>query len=222
MMYSSNLQLPPLSFYSKRARIANRSCEAWSQTRPGDFFRRPPTSAPAALETCNPAIYFRCSEQASIAVAAVGILAELARTIYRHRAAAQRQARCFAQQIRPSRSLHCRRTTRDAGRDLDRAKVAAFVRPLKFGDWREVFRAVLARNRAKQPFQYSDHGGIPVIDSSSIGFVNTRVLCPSICIFPAPCRTFRTTVDLEQCHKQAVIADTHVCALRCMPHSTPL
>src|SRR5579859_3147720 len=51
------------------------------------------TFAPTAFGTREPTARFRRSEQASIAVAAVGMLAELARTIRRHRAGLQRQSR---------------------------------------------------------------------------------------------------------------------------------
>jgi hypothetical protein len=52
--------------------------------------RRPPTSALAAFGAREPPVCFCLSEQAPIAVAAVGILAELARTIRRHRTGLQR------------------------------------------------------------------------------------------------------------------------------------
>jgi hypothetical protein len=137
-----------------------RRVEALQRRR--SLFRRPPTFAPAALEACKPAVGFCRSEQASVAVAAVRILAELARTTRRHRTGLQRQARCFAQQIESSRTMHRRRTAHDARRDRDRAEIAAGVRSLGSRDWRGFRRGVLARYLAKQLFQYFDHVGGPV------------------------------------------------------------
>lgn len=130
--------------------------------------RRPPTSALAAFGAREPAVCFCRSEQASIAIAAVGILAELARTIRRHRTGLQRQARCFAQQNAPSRSVLRGRTAPDARRERDRAEIAAAVRPLRSRDWRGFLRGVLARSLAKQPSQYFDHDGVSVIDLATM------------------------------------------------------
>jgi hypothetical protein len=158
----------------------------------------PPTYSLAPVEAPKPA-YLRCFRQASIVVATVGIHAEHARAMYCHRAAIQRQARCLAQQIGPSRSLQCRRTTRDARRDLDRAKIPVAVRPLRCCDWREVFRGVLVRNMAKQRMQYVNHvcKGPPntcAVYHSIYSLPTRRVMCAS----------------WEQCHRQRVIADMQV------------
>ena len=139
------------------------------------LFRRPPTSGRATFDARKPTVCFCRSEQASIAVAAIGILAELTQANRRHRTGLQRQARCFAQQIGLSRSAHCRRTGHDARRDLDRAEIAGAVRPLSSRDWRGFVRGLFARNLAEQPFQYFDQDGVPVI--------NTCAICPSICFF---------------------------------------
>jgi hypothetical protein len=48
-------------------------------------FRRSPTAALAVIGARKPMVCFCCSEQSSIAVAAVGIPVELARTLCRHR-----------------------------------------------------------------------------------------------------------------------------------------
>jgi hypothetical protein len=132
------------------------------------LFRRPPTSARATVDARKPAVCFRRSEQASIAVAAVGILAKLTRTIRRHRTGRQRQARCFAQQIGPSRSMHCRRTAHDARCDLDRAEIAGVVRPLRSRNWRGFLLA-------KQSFEYFDHDGAPVGDLATIHWIRKYV-----------------------------------------------
>jgi len=155
------------------------------------LFRRPPTPALAAFEARKPAVCFCRSEQASIAVAAVGILAELAQTIRRHRAGLQRQARCFAQQIRPSRSAHCRRTAHDARGNLDRAEIAATVRPLRSREWCGSLLGELARNLAKQPFQYFDHDGAPMIDPATLYGIRKCVCDLSFnLLFPPTCREF--------------------------------
>ena len=99
-------------------------------------FRRPPTYARAIVGARKPAICSCRSEQASITVAAVGVLAELARATRRHCTGLHRQARCFAQQIGPSRGVHCRRTAHEARRDLDRAEIAGAVRSLRSHDGR--------------------------------------------------------------------------------------
>jgi hypothetical protein len=132
------------------------------------LFRRSPTSARATVDARKPTVCFCRTEQASIAVAAVGVLAELTRTTRRHRTGLQRQARCFPLQIGPSRSAHCRRTAHGARRDLDRAEITGAVRPLRSRDRRGFVRGVLARNLAKQTFQYFDHDGAPVIDFASM------------------------------------------------------
>ena len=121
--------------------------------------RRPPTSAFAVFGTAEPVFSFCRAEQAPIAVAAIRILAELARTIRRHRTGLQRQARCFAQQNAPSRSVPRGRTASDARCERDRAEIAADVRPLDFDDWRGVLCEVPGRSTAKQPSQYFDHDG---------------------------------------------------------------
>jgi hypothetical protein len=116
------------------------------------LFHRPPTSALATLGARKPAVCFCRSEQASIAVAAVRILAKPTRTLRRLRTGRERQARCFVQQIGPSRSAHCRRTAHAARRDLDGAEIAGAVWPLRFSDWLRDIRGLLARNLTKQPF----------------------------------------------------------------------
>src|ERR1700733_10772964 len=136
--------------------------------RTKSLFLGPPTSALAAFAAGKPARYFCRSEQAALVVAAVRILAELTRTSRRHRTAHQGQVRCFAQQIGPSRSLHCRRTASAARRDLDRAKVAGAVRPFRVSNWRMFVSGVLARSFAKQPFQYFYHDCAPVIDLATM------------------------------------------------------
>jgi hypothetical protein len=160
------------------------------------------------VDARKPAVYCCRSEQASIAVAAVGVLAELTRAIRRHRTGLQRQARCFAQQIGPSRSVHCRRTAHDARRNLDRAEIAGVVRPPRSRDRRGFVRRVLARNLAKQPFQYFDHDGAPVIDSATMHRIR-KYMCPlSInLLFPPMCREFAHNHRQEHCHRQTVIAD---------------
>jgi hypothetical protein len=156
------------------------------------LFRRPPFSRPAAFEARKPAVCFCRSEQASIAVAPVRILAELARTIPRHRTGLQRQPRCFAQQIGPSRSVHRRRTTHDARRDRDRAEIAGGVRPLRSRDWRGLLRGVLARDLAKQLFQYFDRGGVPVIDLATMHRIreDVRYLSFNLLLYLPTCRVF--------------------------------
>jgi len=130
--------------------------------------RRPPTSALASFGSREPAVCFCRSEQASIADAAVGILAELARTIRRHRTGLQRQARCFAQQNAPFRSVLRGRTAPDARCERDRAEIAAGVRSLRSRDWRGFLRGGLARSLAKQPSPYFDHDGVSVIDLATM------------------------------------------------------
>jgi hypothetical protein len=125
-----------------------------------NLIRRPPASALAAFGTREPAACFSRSEQAPVAVAAVGSLEELARTIRRHRTGLQRQAGCFAQQNAPSRSVLRGRTTPGARRKRDRAEIAAGVRPLRSRDWRGFLRGLLAWSLAKQPSQYFDHDAI--------------------------------------------------------------
>jgi hypothetical protein len=132
------------------------------------LFRRPPTSAGATVDARKPSICSCRSEQASIAVAAVGVLAELTRAPRRHCTGLHRQARCFAQQVGPSRGVHCRRTAHEAWRDLDRAEIAGAVRSLRSHDGRGFVCGVLARNFAKQPFQYFDHYCAPVIDLATM------------------------------------------------------
>ena len=178
--------------------VGFRGGQSRRRGRRKSFFRRPPTSALAVIAARKPAVCFFRSEQASIAVAAVGILAELARTIRRHRTGLQRQARCFAQQIGPSRSVHRRRTAHDARRDRDRAEIASGVRPLRSRDWRGFLRGVLARNLVKQPFQYFDHDGVPVIDLATMQRMQrwyVRHLSFNL-LFPSHLpRILRTTMD---------------------------
>jgi hypothetical protein len=64
--------------------------------------------------------------------------------------------------------VHRRRTTHDARRDRDRAEIAGGVRPFRSRDWRGLLRGVLARDLAKQLFQYFDRGGVPVIDLATM------------------------------------------------------
>ena len=135
-----------------RRRERRLRCQSRRRERRKSLFRRPPTSMLAAIGTRKPAVCFCRSEQASIAFAAVDILAELARTICRYRTGHQRQARCFTQQIGPSRSVHRRRTAHHARRDRDRAEIASGIHPLRSRDWRECLRGVLARDLFKQPF----------------------------------------------------------------------
>jgi hypothetical protein len=123
---------------------------------------RPPTSALAAFGLRKPALGFPCTKQAAVDVAAVGIPSKHARKSRRHRTAHQRQARCLAQQIAPSRSPHCRRTAGEARRNLDRAEIAAAVRPLKIGNLPKVVRGRRARIPIKQSFQYFDRDSAPV------------------------------------------------------------
>jgi hypothetical protein len=159
--------------------------------RPKSLFRRPPTSARATVDARKPAVCNCRSEQASIAVAAVGILAELTRALRRHCTGLQRQAWCFAQQIGPSRSVHCSRTAHDARRDLDRAEIAGAVRPLRSRDGRGFDCGVLARNLAKQPFQYFDHDGAPVIELATVHRIRKGVCHLSFnLLFPPTCREF--------------------------------
>jgi hypothetical protein len=174
---------------------------------PKSPFRRPPSFALATFDAHKPAVCFRCSEQAPIAVPAVGILAEPARTIRRHRAAHQRQARCLAQQIGSSRNLHCRRTAHNARRDFDRAEIAGAVRPRMFSDWLRCRWGVRARDFAKELSQFLDHDGVPLIDK---GLVNMCAICPPQ-IFLFPCAApFRQDHRREQCHRQRVFAVSHV------------
>jgi hypothetical protein len=169
-------------------------------------FRRPPSFALATFDAHKPAVCFRRSEQAPIAVPAVGILAEPARTIRRHRAAHQRQARCLAQQIGSSRNLHCRRTAHNARRDFDRAEIAGGVRPLMFSDWLRCRWGVRARDFAKELFQFLDHDGVPLIDK---GLVNMCAICPPNLFIPYAAQ-FRHDHRREQCHRQRVFAVSHV------------
>jgi len=136
--------------------------------RRGDsFFSRSPASALAVFEAAKPAVCFCRSEHAPIAVAAVRILAKPARTLRRHRTAHQRQTRCFAQEVDPSRNLPCRLTANDTRRDLDRAEIARAAWALGIGCWSDFLREVIARNFAKQLFQYFDQDGLPAIGMAS-------------------------------------------------------
>jgi hypothetical protein len=139
------------------------------------LFRRPASFALAAFDAHKPAVCFCRSEQAPIAVPAVGILAKLTSTIRRHRTTHQRQARCLSQQIGPSRDLHCRRTAHNARRDLDSAEIAGAVRPHMFNDWLRCLRGMFARDFAKELFQFFDHAGVPLIDK---GLAKTCAICP--------------------------------------------
>jgi hypothetical protein len=193
----------------------------WVERAPSDealqlrksLCRRPPTFALAAFGAREPAVCFCRSEQASIAVAAIDILAELARTIRRHRTGLQRQAWCFAHQNAPSRSVLRGRAALDARRERDRAEIATGVRSLRSRNWRGFLRGVLARSRAKQPSQYFDHDGVSVIDLATVNS-HSQIESKFCCRSSRASLTY-VTLDVahyhrqEQCHRQTVIADRH-------------
>jgi len=166
--------------------------------------RRPPASPLAAFGAREPAVCFSRSEQAPVAVAAVGSLEELARAIRRYRTGLQRQPWRFAQQSAPSRSVLRGRTAPDARRERDRTEIAAGVRPPRSRDWLGFLRGLLAWSLAKQPFQYFDHGSIFLLSMC-------REFSPSI---PCNCADRNSATGRQS-------SWARMSRMRWGPHSTP-
>jgi len=126
-------------------------------------FCRPPTSALATFGSRQPAASFDRAERSPVAVAEIRMLAELARTICRHRAVNQGQAWCFAQQIALARSFFGSNTADATRRERDRTVVSSGVRRLGPRARGGVLRGVLASSLAEQRSQGLDHGDVLMI-----------------------------------------------------------
>ena len=158
------------------------------------LFGRSPTSAGATFDTSKPAVCLCRAEQASIAVAPVRVLAVLTRAICRHGTGLQRQARCLSHQIGPTHSVRCGRAALDAGRNFDRAKIAA--RPHGFRDPRGSLRGLFARSLSEQCFECFDQSGVPAIGLETMqGLVNTCRICLGICFFFHVAKNFGAVID---------------------------
>lgn len=119
--------------------------------------RRPAGCVLTALGACEPAVGFGRAEQATIAVAAVGMLAEPAPAAGRHRAVWQRQAWRFTQQIALGGPVLHDRMALGGRSDRDCSIVAAGLPWPGSRAGRGLLRRRFARGFAEQRFQKLDH-----------------------------------------------------------------